>query len=283
MSLGLRSRSVLYIAVFLSCCSFAVVMPSLWPLLHSLNSDKRFLAWVVASYSIGEAIGALLFGAISTSTSTTAVMLIATVLGAAGSILYFIAELFPTQHIGPWLILVGRFSQGMWTGGAQAVQQSYLAKTLPYAELTGTTVTMNGFACLGFVLGPAFGLVFNAIPPFEIGLFGLHFNELTAPGYFVLLCAGVIIVLYATTFDERGDFESISSHRHRLSVTTLGVEDSGWSKENEPLITCPIESDSTSDRALERASNSQRMALVVCNVAFFTHFYGFALQETITT
>jgi hypothetical protein len=78
----------------------------------------------------------------STYHSTQSVMLLATVAGCLGSILYIGA---PLAASGQHSVLVGRFLQGLWTGGAQAVQQTHLAKVLPVAELTAATVTLNAF------------------------------------------------------------------------------------------------------------------------------------------
>lgn len=253
-----RWLAVMYAAVFLSCVSLAVVMPSLWPYLSSLSAARPFLAWVVAAYSVGEALGAVAFGSMAAA-STRRAMVAATLLGAAGSAFY-VAAPAAGDGAGPAAVLAGRLLQGMWTGGAQAVQQGHLAKVLPAAELTRTTVVLNAWACLGFVFGPAFGLVAASVPGFPVG-WGLEFNELTGAGYFVLASTVVIIVLFTYYFGE--DEEHVA-----------GAEDG----EETPLV------DEGVARSVGEAEWARlRLALVLCNVAFFVHFMGFAIQETITT
>jgi MFS transporter, ceroid-lipofuscinosis neuronal protein 7 len=287
-------KAVLFVSVFLSCISFSVVMPSLWPYLKSLGGSKEVLAWVVAVYSIGEAIGAVLFGLLSASRSTRDVMLIATCTGLAGSIMYLSAQAFPGVITGPLLILVGRFLQGLWTGGSQAVQQSHLAKTLPVEELTSSVVVLNAFACLGFIFGPSVALMAAVIPDFTVpGLPVLRFTELTAAGYVVLVSTGIILFLFAFGFQD-GDQE-----HHSLSYQNGAQSEEAALQEQSPLLATlaggtngeycetqgcrdgngtPEPQSSSADPA-----NSVSLALIVCNAAFFTHFYGFALQETITT
>lgn len=120
MTLSLRSKATIFSSVFLSCISFAIVMPSLWPYLDGLGASKAFLALVVSGYSVGEGVGAILFGWLSASRRTRYVMIWATLVGLFGSCLYAVAGMFPT--LGAMMVFIGRFTQGMWTGGAQAAQ-----------------------------------------------------------------------------------------------------------------------------------------------------------------
>lgn len=86
-----------------------LVVPSLWPYLDELGSTKQYLAWVVAMYSVGEAVGAIAFGSLGSKQSTRSVMVLATVWGGVGSVLYVAAPL--SRSRGPSGVLVGRFLQ----------------------------------------------------------------------------------------------------------------------------------------------------------------------------
>ncbi len=61
-------------------------------------------------------------------------------------------------------------------------RQTHLSKTLSVEELTPTTVTINAFACLGFVVGPSFALLFEYLPSFCMVGKSFCVNQLTAPG-----------------------------------------------------------------------------------------------------
>lgn len=262
MALCHRSKLALYLNVFLSCVSFAIVLPSLWPYLHSLGASQSFLAYVVAVYSVGEALGAVAFGTLTARFSTRATLAAATLAGIAGSALYALAEVLPRA---PGAVLLARLLQGCWSGGSQAVQQAYLADVLPRRRLTAVTVTLNAYACMGFVAGPAFAFACAALPRFRVGG-GLSVTLLTAPGYFVLVSTGVCLALLVFVFDEQRD--------RAQQIDSFGEGDARRDEEL-PLLGKRAES--------VAFGTSPSTGLVICNLAFFIHFYGFALQETITT
>ncbi len=280
MGITAVAKAVLLLSVFLSCVSFAIVMPTIWPYLESLNASKSFLAWVVSFYSVGEGIGAIFFGSLSSKHTTRAVMTWATVLGVIGSALYALASAFPMHSVGAWMVFTGRFTQGLWTGGAQAIQMTHLAKSLPVEELTASTVTINAFACLGFVIGPSFGLIFASMP--TGCLWGRHLcvDELTAPGYFVLLSGIFIILSFVFYFDTEDVIPSEVPHSPASApVFEFNDSDLGCGKpvsERSSLLNRQL--------VLDQATGiSLKVAIFVCNLVFFILFYGFALQETITT
>lgn len=167
----------------------------------------------------------------------------------------------------------------MWTGGAQAVQQSHLAKVLPAEELTETTVSLNAWACLGFVFGPFFGLVASYVPPFDLPVpflsetSVLPFNEKTNAGYFVLLSTVLIVFLFSCYFGD--DSEHGGAPADVVSDARSGERESLLSS-NGPVV-------ENADVGLSHTSSRLTLALFMCNLAFFIHFYGFAIQETITT
>lgn len=254
------SKFALLVNVFLPCTSFSIVLPSLWPYLQTLGLTPGHLALIIALYSIGEALGALLFGAVTalphrTHTNT---MLLCTSIGILGSISYISA---PPLHAavsgqGWWgwtaggvAVAVGRFLQGVWTGGAQAIQQCYLADCLTGKQLTRMIVLINAVACLGFVTGPVFGMLVSYLPGWEVA--GWRFDDTVAPGYFVLMSGFACICVLKWGLRERDD---------------------GLGREELELI--------------EREDEGGKGGWVewsMCNVIMFVHFMGFALQETVTT
>eukprot|EP00177_Eucheuma_denticulatum_P001968 GFKZ01003519.1.p1 GENE.GFKZ01003519.1~~GFKZ01003519.1.p1 ORF type:complete len:433 (+),score=33.65 GFKZ01003519.1:292-1590(+) len=263
------SQFALHTSVFLSCISFAIVMPSLWPYLSTLSSPPSFLAIVVATYSIGEGLGALYFGHLSSTQSTRSTTILSTTFGLFGSLCYMLAELFPNPF-GLFLVLLARFLQGVWTGAAQAIQNHFLADVLPIHELTPAVVTVNAYATLGFVVGPVFGLMFSLIPDISLP-FSLHINELTGPGHFVLLSSIVILGLYTWVFDEESDRADAPMHKEDLEQSTPLLEGGASVSADE------------GGGGPEPGLFGLFMGLVVCNLIFFVHFFGFAVQETVTT
>jgi len=250
-------RRVFFVNVFFSCVSFSIVLPSIWPYLSVLQSNESVLAFAVAIYSVGEAVGSLAFGAWSNKQSFKVVVISCTLVGVVGSFLYSTA-IAGGPFFGPAMILVGRFLQGLWTGGAQASQMNYLSRVLKDGDLTSMTVKMNGWACLGFVVGPAFGVMF-AGQKVSFGRF--VFNEITLPGYLCFLLGLMIIAAFIVFFTED------SKGLKREGTNEAETE----SDETQPLLKAPS------------MGSPLGCGLIMCNLVFAVHFFGFALQETITT
>jgi MFS family permease len=121
-----------FVNIFLACASFSIVMPSLAPYLFQIGAPLSFLPWVVSSYSIGEMIGSATIGLFyEHATKTCQVegrgprisLLLCSGLGIIGSAMYAVAGWIEDHTIAQHCVLFGRFVQGTWTGGQQAVEQ----------------------------------------------------------------------------------------------------------------------------------------------------------------
>ena len=69
---------------------------------------------------------------------------------------------FP-QVKSPWLLFFGRLIQGVWTGGQQAVEQTFLSAHVQQKHRTSVTASLGTSAVVGFVTGPAFATVLGFI------------------------------------------------------------------------------------------------------------------------
>ena len=79
--------------VFFGCISFSIVMPNLWLYLHSMHVSKAFYAGVVASFSVGEALGAIAVGSLSNNIGTKSSLKLCSCLGMTGASSYALAKL----------------------------------------------------------------------------------------------------------------------------------------------------------------------------------------------
>jgi len=95
----------------------------------------------VAIYSVGEMIGAIAFGKIyeywtkRSLNGSKYTLLLTIFLGIIGSALYVIADITGS----PNMVFIGRLLQGLWTGGKQVVEQTYLSETAPPDRVTELT------------------------------------------------------------------------------------------------------------------------------------------------
>ena len=116
------------IQVFFSCVSFSIIVPSLANYLRRMGADEWVLGVAVAVYSLGEMVGSAVFGKLMTkrlreapATGPRRCLLETMVFGVVGSILYVVADdvgQSPNLRAwAPWVVVVGRFLGGIWTGG----------------------------------------------------------------------------------------------------------------------------------------------------------------------
>jgi len=264
--------------------SFSIILPSLQPYLSRNGASAYFYGLTVAIYSVGEMFGAMSFGkvyealTVKYETGAKATLLMCIGLGVAGSALYVLGDIYRS----PYMILWGRMLQGLWTGGKQVVEQTYLSETAPPERVTELTSELGTFAILGFVCGPSFGALFTSI---NVNLgHGLVLDAYTAPGWFILaLCViifGVVCIAFkpepAPSFDSSG---------------IAGKSGKGGRRRNreEGLLERSYTMDSGgggSDESIRGGSilaPPNERGLTVLLLLFVIHFFSFAIQETITT
>ena len=190
-------RIIFYLNVFLACVSFSIVLPSLWPYLQRFDADENFLALVLAIYSIGEFLGSIIWGYIYNASSMKFSLYTCIFAGFIGSLFYSIGGYFPSG--GQWLVFVGRFIQGLWTGGQQAIEQAYITECIDKNENLGMIADLGAAAVLGFVLGPVVGLIGGFIN-FRIGNF--YVDEYTSCGYFQAIFTIIMFLGTLCLFSE---------------------------------------------------------------------------------
>ena len=195
------------IQVFFSCVSFSIIVPSLANYLRRMGAEEWVLGVAVAVYSLGEMVGSAVFGKLMTkrlreapATGPRRALLETMVFGVVGSILYVVADdvgQSPNLRAwAPWVVVVGRFLGGIWTGGKMVVEQTYVGVAAREDRVTPLTSEIGVYAVLGFVAGPSVGALFA---PLNLDYGRWRVDEFTAPGYFVgLLCVAMMVACYVT-------------------------------------------------------------------------------------
>lgn len=136
--------------------------------------------------------------------------------------------------------------QGLWNGGQQTVGSSYISEVVePKYKLLA--LTDIGIAALsGFITGPVLGYLLTYISV-QIGAFRI--DQYTSPGYFICLSNIVMIIVFVKCFSE---VARASRHSFITAQTTLP---------KPPKL----------------------IGVGICVFIAFSTFYGFSVQETLTT
>jgi MFS family permease len=253
-----------FVNIFLACASFSIVMPSLSPYLLEVGASMSYLPWAVASYSVGEMIGSIAIGSFyefATHTFALGVgprysMIMCIFFGLVGSGLYTAAGWVESSSMAEFFIVAGRFLQGVWTGGQQAIEQAYVSAAIEPSKRVEFTATLSTCAVLGFVAGPTIGALLSII---DTTVLGLKVGANNAPGLFILLANLIMLIQTALFFDGKDDCTG----------------ESGKEADEEEQV------DSSEGNSDHKPFNY--MGVAVSMFLFYIHYYSFAVQETIIT
>lgn len=180
--------AVMLFITFLASVCFSIVLPSIWPFLHTLHASKSMVGWAVAVNSAGSFLASPVFGAWQDKRSTKEVTAITLVLMILGNVMYSLSTT-------TWLLLIGRFIVGV-AAANYAVAQTYISYATTEENRTSVMALNSAANVLGFIIGPSFALFLSWIPNTQLG--GVKINEYTSPGYFsaILSLFGLVGLIF---------------------------------------------------------------------------------------
>jgi len=164
---------------FLSATGYSIILPSLWPFILSLGGPQSVVGWAVAANSAGQFLSSPLLGYWGDKVTIKQVLVITLIMAVGGNLIYATSKFY-------WTLLIARFIIGL-AGGNSAAANSYLTyATSERMRVLAFTIN-TGFTVLGFVIGPALGMI-GTLPIFPFTLwmghiYSIEFNDKTVPGY----------------------------------------------------------------------------------------------------
>lgn len=187
-----RKKKLTYFTIgllfLLSGVEYAVILPTIWKYLQTLDAAPYFLGLSLSAFSFSGLLSGPLFGHWSDRTRTTKkIIIFANMFEILGNFMYFMG-------ISKWLLLSSRLVAGIGTGAGSSIFGFLTRSTLPEDRATVFAAVM---ACrqAGLLIGPAFN-IFLRLCDFHIGPFVI--NKYTAPGLF--MCALWILLQLAIVF-----------------------------------------------------------------------------------
>ncbi|XP_026178966.1 major facilitator superfamily domain-containing protein 8 [Mastacembelus armatus] len=161
----------------LSGVEYAVILPTVWRYLQTLDAAPYFLGLALSAFSLSGLLSGPLFGHWSDRTRTTKkIILFANLFEIAGNFMYFMG-------FSKWLLLSSRLVAGIGAGAGSSIFGFLTRSTAPEDRATVFAAVM---ACrqAGLLIGPAFN-IFLRLCDFHLGPFVV--NKYTAPGLFMCL------------------------------------------------------------------------------------------------
>ncbi|XP_073531454.1 major facilitator superfamily domain-containing protein 8-like [Phyllobates terribilis] len=161
----------------LSGIEYAVILPTVWLYLQSLDAQPFFLGLVLSAFSLTELLSGPVFGYWSDRTGKTKnVILLSNCFEIAGNFMYFVG-------ISKWFLLGSRLVAGVGAGAGASIF-GYLTRCSSSKDRVPVFAMAMACRQAGLLIGPAFN-VFLRYCTFHIGPF--HVDKFSAPGIF--MCA----------------------------------------------------------------------------------------------
>ncbi|XP_022607959.1 uncharacterized protein LOC111226897 [Seriola dumerili] len=219
----------------LSGVEYAVILPTIWKYLQTLDAAPYFLGLALSAFSLSGLLSGPLFGHLSDSTRTTKkIILFANVFEIVGNFMYFMGY-------SKWLLLSSRLVAGIGTGAGSSIFGFLTRSTAPEDRATVFAAVM---ACrqAGLLIGPAFN-IFLRLCDFHMGPFVV--NKYTAPGLFMCL---LWILLQLVVVFMYWDLPPLERRKAQESSTSKSGEE-----ENEQGLVEDEEEDNDEGKPLMRS------------------------------
>ncbi|KAF3690808.1 Major facilitator superfamily domain-containing protein 8 [Channa argus] len=232
-----RKKKLSFISIGLiflfSGVEYAVILPTIWRYLQTLDAQPYFLGLALSAFSLSGLLSGPLFGHWSDRTRTTKkIILFANLFEIAGNFMYFVGY-------SKWLLLASRLVAGIGTGAGSSIFGFLTRCTAPEDRATVFAAVMASRQA-GLLIGPAFN-IFLRLCDFNLGPFVV--NKYTAPGLFmcllwILLQLVVIFMYWDLPYLERVKVQDSSTNKSRERESEQDVTE-GKGEENDeekPLI-----------------------------------------------
>uniref|UniRef100_A0A3P9L7Y7 Major facilitator superfamily (MFS) profile domain-containing protein n=1 Tax=Oryzias latipes TaxID=8090 RepID=A0A3P9L7Y7_ORYLA len=230
-----RKRKLTFAAIglifLLSGVEYAVILPTIWRYLQTLNAEPYFLGLTLSAFSLSGLLSGPLFGHLSDRTQTTKkIILFANFFEIVGNLMYFMGY-------SKWLLLSSRLVAGIGTGAGSSIF-GFLTRST--ASEDRATVFAAVMACrqAGLLIGPAFN-IFLRLCNFHLGSFVV--NKYTAPGLFMcllwILLQLVVVFMYwdLPYLERRKTKDSVIPKEEENTHASVEDEEEG-DEEVKPLM-----------------------------------------------
>lgn len=159
------SLGIVYFTVFLDLLGFGIILPFLPYFALKLGATGMQLGIILTAYSLAQLLGAAVLGRFSDRLGRRPILLLSLAGSAISMVISGLAE-------GLLLLVLARALAGLF-GGSISTAQAYIADVTQPEERAKFMGLLGAAIGLGFVLGPALGVLLNS---FELGFAGAAFT-----------------------------------------------------------------------------------------------------------
>lgn len=222
-----RKRKLTFFSIglifLLSGVEYAVILPTIWRYLQTLDAAPYFLGLALSAFSLSGLLAGPLFGHWSDRTGTTKkIILFANFFEIIGNFMYFMG-------FSKWLLLSSRLVAGIGAGAGSSIFGFLTRSTTPQDRATVFAAVM---ACrqAGLLIGPAFN-IFLRLCDFHLGPFEV--NKYTAPGLFMCLLWILLQLVVVFTYWDLPTLERGKAKANSTSQSTETGDEQGPVEEDD--------------------------------------------------
>ncbi|XP_008289938.1 uncharacterized protein mfsd8l1 [Stegastes partitus] len=205
-----RRKKLTYVTTglifLLSGVEYAVILPTIWRYLQTLDAEPYFLGLTLSAFSLSGLLSGPLFGHWSDRTrAIKKIILFGNVFEIVGNLMYFMGY-------SKWLLLSSRLVAGIGAGIGSSIFGALTRCTAPEDRATVFAAVM---ACrqAGLLIGPAFN-IFLRLCDFHVGPFLV--NKYTSPGLFMCLLWALLQLVVVFMFWDLPPIENVKA-KNRLN------------------------------------------------------------------
>jgi len=196
------SLKLVYLTNFLSATGFSLLLSTIFQYLDDETGKqvaKDFMGFVIGAFSVGQIIGAPLWGYLTTKTSYLNTFLYSISARLLGNVLYALVHSIEGTEAKKWTMLVSRVMVG-FGAGSMAVCNAYVAAATTMEERTGAMGLVAASGGLGFIIGPLMSIMFGGIEGNKSDAVLLNYE--TLPAYLAVVLCIINMFLLKTRFVE---------------------------------------------------------------------------------
>ncbi|XP_018612586.2 major facilitator superfamily domain-containing protein 8-like [Scleropages formosus] len=220
-----RKKKLTFVTILLifllSGVEYAVILPTIWRYLQTLEAAPYFLGLGLSAFSLSGLLSGPLFGYWSDRTrSTKGIILFANLFEIVGNFMYFMGY-------SKWLLLSSRFVAGIGTGAGSSIF-GYLTRSTALEDRAIVFAAVMASRQAGLLIGPGLN-IFLRLCDFQLGPFVV--NKYTAPGLFMCLLWTLLELAVLLMYWDLPPQEGSNSN-----VLVREVEEEGESDEEKLLM-----------------------------------------------
>eukprot|EP00126_Sphaerothecum_destruens_P002497 Sdes_comp15928_c0_seq1m5065 len=193
-------------SVFLFMTNYYIVVPTTAAYAKRLHTRESFGSLILGVCAVASLLSAVVFSWWTNFAYRTP-MIFSSFAIAVGNILYALADYYGSMYI----VLLSRVVIGL--GASRGLNRRYINDVVRLRDRTRHCAYFVAASTLGMASGPALASVLSGV---DFHIFGLHVDQVTAPGWLMAFCWMIFIGFALVYFEDPENIKLADIHKKSL-------------------------------------------------------------------